>query len=165
MQTIKDVFWGLAQVSLPLLGLGIALNAMGKISVSTFAKGLADFGIIVGGVGGVVTALGALVSIPYVSGFISSGIKTIKEVFNGLWEVAIPLGGMSVALIGLGLATPATILSGLAGFTLVIGGVGLIVTALGALSQIPRFHLVNRRRRKTTMSSWGNYWRVCWKYS
>lgn len=139
VQTIKEVFWGLAQVSPPLLGLGVALNAMGKIGVSTFAKGLADFGIIVGGVSGVVTILGALVSIPYVSGFISSGVKTIKEVFKGLWEVAIPLGGMSVALIGLGLASPVTILSGLAGFALVVDGTALVIASLGALSQIPGF--------------------------
>lgn len=137
---------------------------MGKIGVSTFAKGLVDFGIIVGGVSGVVTILGALVSVPYVSGFISSGIKTIKEIFNGLWEVAIPLGAMSFALIGLGLATPATVLSGLAGFALVVDGTALIIASLGALAQIPRFHLVSWRRWKVTMSSRRNYWRICRQY-
>lgn len=158
---LKEIFLGLAIISVPLVGAGIALNAMGKIGVTSFAKGLADFAIIVGGVSALVIALGALVSIPYVAGFVSSGITTIKQVFQGIWDIAIPLGAMSLALIGLGLATPATILSGLAGFALVVDGVSLVIVSMGALAQIPRFHLVNWRRWKITMSSRNNYRRIC----
>lgn len=165
VQTIKEVFLGLATISLPLLGLGVALNAMGTIGVSTFAKGLADFGIIVGGASGTIAVLGGLVSIPYVSEFISSGIKTVKDVFNGLWEVAIPLGGMAVALIGMGLATPATMLSGLVGFAIVVDGVSLVIASLGALAQIPRFYLASRRRWKIISTSRNYYWRICRKHS
>ena len=131
---LKEVFWGLALISPPLLALGVAFNAMGTIGVKNFALGLADFAIIVGGTTVLITAIGALLSIPYFSEFLSTGIDSLTKTFKGLWDIAIPLAGMSAYLIVMGFASPALIASGIAGFAIVVGGLELLLVALGALS-------------------------------
>ena len=145
-QTAKDgikaigiVFEGLWSMIIPITAISLGVVGLGKIGVATVAKGFTDLAIIIGGTAILITAIGALISIPYFSDFLATGIKSVIDVFNGLWEVALPIGVLSATLIVLGIASPAVILSGLAGFALVIGGVELVLVALGALQQIPGF--------------------------
>lgn len=139
LKALGIVFNGIAAVALPLAGLSAAMVALGKIGVSSVAKGLAGMAIILDGIPIVITALGALLSIPYFSEFLGTGVESVKSVFNGLGEVALPIGVLSAILIGLGIATPGVILSGLIGFAAVIGGLEIVLVALGALNQIPGF--------------------------
>ena len=132
-------FNGLYEIAVPIGILSAYMAVAGLISPATIALGLAGFAIVIGGTVALVTAIGALLSIPHFSDFLSTGIQGLKDTFNGLYEIALPIGVLSALLIGLGIATPALILSGLAGFALVIGGFELILIALGALKQIPGF--------------------------
>ena len=136
---IGIVFNGLGSIVLPLTAVSAGVVELGKIGVASVAKGFADLAIIIGGTSALITAIGALISLPYFSDFISTGVASVVSVFNGLWQVALPIGTLSVLLVKLGIASPATILSGLAGFALVIAGLELVLVALGALQQIPGF--------------------------
>ncbi len=139
LNVVSTVFGELLKVAVPITLASVFITALGKIGVKTIAKGFADFAIIVGGIPVLVTAIGALMSIPYFSDFASTGVSVLTQVFNGLYEIALPIGVLSGMLVVLGLATPAVILSGLAGFALVVGGLSVVLVALGALNQIPGF--------------------------
>lgn len=136
---IKTAFQGIGSVALEIAGTAAAVAVLGKIGISTVLKGLAGLALILDGVPVVITALGALMSIPGVTDFLGAGVSSIKNAFGGLGDVALEIGVFSALIVGLGLATPATILSGLAGFALVIGGLEVVLVALGALNQIPGF--------------------------
>jgi len=139
IKAVGIVFQGLWDIALPLVGASAVIVGLGKIGVTSVLGGLAGMALIIGGLTVLVTAIGALLSIPGFKDFLSTGIQSVKDVFNGLWEVAIPIGAASAAIIALGFATPAVILSGIAGLAIVIGGLELILVALGALRQIPGF--------------------------
>lgn len=134
-----DMFNGLYDIAIPIGLLSGAILALGFATPTTVASGLAGFAIIIGGTTALVTAIGALMTIPYFNDFLSTGISSLQDTFNGLYDIALPIGVLSGLLIALGIATPATILSGLAGFALVVGGFELLLVALGALKQIPGF--------------------------
>ena len=112
---------------------------LGNVPVSTVALGLANASIIIGGTDMLITAIGALLSIPGFENFADKGIESVKNVFTSIEEIALPLAGTSALIVGLGFATPATVLSGLEGLALVIGGLELVFLALGGLKQIPGF--------------------------
>lgn len=132
-------FKGIWDIILPLTVASAGIVLLGKLGVATIAKGFADLAIIIGGIPLLITAVGAVMSIPYFSEFLSVGLERIKQAFNGIMEVAIPIGVVTAALVALGFVTPAVVLSGLAGFALVIGGLELVLIALGELNQIPGF--------------------------
>lgn len=139
LKAIGIVFEGLLEIILPLTALSTGIIALGKIGIPTVAKGLAGFATIVDGVPAVITAIGALISIPYFSDFLATGVTSVVSVFNALGDIALPLGVLSSILIGMGIASPGVMLSGLAGFAAVIGGLEVVLVALGALNQIPGF--------------------------
>lgn len=139
IKNVTDTFNGLYDIAVPIGILSAYMVLIGLISPATIALGLAGFAIVIGGTVALVTAIGALMTIPGFSDFLSTGITSLTKTFNGLYEIATPIGVLSAYLIVLGIATPATILSGLAGFALVIGGFSAILVALGALKQIPGF--------------------------
>ena len=139
MEAVGMVFNGLLNVIVPITAISAGIVALGKIGVSTVAKGFGDFAIIVGGASVLITAIGAFISIPYFSDFLATGVDSVVSIFKGLQEVALPIGALSAIMIALGIVSPGVILSGLAGFALVIGGVELVLVALGALQQIPGF--------------------------
>ena len=139
IKAIGIVFEGLWSIMLPLTALSLGVVALGKIGVATVAKGFADFAIIVGGISTLITAIGALISIPYFSDFLATGVTSVVSVVNALGDIAVPLGVLSGILISMGIASPGVILSGLAGFAAVIGGLEVVLVALGALNQIPGF--------------------------
>lgn len=150
---LKEVFLGIGSIALPLSGVAIAMDIMGKIGVTTFAKGLADMAIVIGGVSTVIGVIGALASLPYISEFISTGIDITQKVFKGIGSVGTELGITALALVAMGLATPAVMASGLAGFAILVDGVSVVIVSLGALAQIPRIYLASWRRRRITLQS------------
>lgn len=139
IKALAIVFNGLWDIILPLTALSAGVVVLGKIGVKTVVMGFAGMATVIGGTTVLITAIGALMSIPYFDEFLSTGISSTIAVFEGLWEVALPIGALSATLVVLGIATPGVVLSGLAGFALVIGGVELVLVALGALRQIPGF--------------------------
>ena len=139
LEAVTTLFKGLMPALIPIALVCAGMSLLGNVAVSTVAKGLANTAIVIGGMVALITVIGAFLAIPYLSDFLSDGITRLIDTFNGLYEIALPIGVLSALLIGLGIATPATILSGLAGFALVVGGFELLLVALGALKQIPGF--------------------------
>lgn len=139
LQSVKDLFIGLLPALIPITLVCVEMRVLGSVKVGTVSKGLANAAIIIGGTAVLITAIGALLSIPYFDEFLSRGITSVVDTFNGLYEIALPIGVLSALLVALGLATPATIALGLAGLAIVIGGLEVVLVALGALKQIPGF--------------------------
>ena len=102
------------------------------------AKGLASFGIIIGGVTAIVEAFGALNKIPGIKEFTKGGGQLLKEVFSAIGQIATPQTlGIFAAIEGMGMLGVGTAASGLASVATLIGGITLIVEAFGALDKIP----------------------------
>lgn len=123
-----------------ILGLFGKKNTAKAITVpqpKSILKGLADFAIIVGGVVLLIGALGLLASIPGAMDIAKNGINTVGIIFSGLFDIAIPLGLVSVAIIALGKIGVPTVAKGLADFAIIVGGVSVLVGALGLLTSIP----------------------------
>lgn len=139
LAALKTAFGGLGEVGIQIAAMSAGIAALGKVGVKTIAKGFADMAVILAGIPAVITAIGALMSIPGSTDFLGTGVSSIKAAFEGLGDVALEIGVFSALIVGLGLATPAAILSGLTGFALVVGGLEAVLAALGALNQIPGF--------------------------
>lgn len=139
ISSLKDVFNGLYDIAVPIGLLSATMLALGFISPGPVISGFAGFAVIVGGTTGLITAIGALLSIPGFDTFLSGGMSSVKDVFTGLYDIAVPIGALSAMILGLGFASPGVVLSGLAGFTLIVGGMEALLVALGALKQIPGF--------------------------
>ena len=143
IDALVDTFWGIAKIAVPLAGFTAATVLLGSVSsIKTMAIGLANLAIVIGGLEVAVVAIGALMSIPFVNTALNTGIKAVKDLFNGLSEVALPLAGFTVALGLLGLTGgggAAAILVGLGLFAEVVVGLQLVLAAIGGLYQIPGF--------------------------
>ena len=139
MESLGIVFKGLGAIAIPLALATAAVYLLSKVKVGDFAKGFANFAIVIGGTSVLVTAIGALMAIPYFSEFLSGGIESVKAMLQGLWDVAVPIGALSALFVVLGFATPATIALGLAGFAIIVVGFAAVLAALGGLRQIPGF--------------------------
>lgn len=106
--------------------------------VKTILKGLADFAILVGGVVGVILALGALMEIPGWKDAVTTGIDIVIKVFGGIGQVILPIASVGAAMYLLGnYAQIQSMLKGFANIALILDGVPLVVTALGGLLAIP----------------------------
>lgn len=104
-------------------------------------KTLGSVALIIGGVSLLVLALGALMSVPHFSEFMSKGAEVIVSLFS----VLVPLAS-SVVVIGLLVkaldtlkVNPSKALKGMADFAIILGGLELILIAMGALASIPYF--------------------------
>lgn len=139
ISALSKVFKGIASVGLELAGVSVGIVALGKLGIATVAKGLAGMAMIIDGVPAVITALGALMSIPGFQDFASTGISVMQKVFTGIGDVALQLAGTAGAIVLLGFASPGVAASGLAGFAIIVDGVALVIGSLGALAQIPGF--------------------------
>ena len=139
VKSVTDVFKGLWDIAIPIAAASAYIVVLGKIGVKAVSKGLADMAIIIGGAVAVITAVGALISIPYFSGFVDTGIESTQKVFNGLWDIAIPIAAASSYILALGLIGVSKIATGLADMAIIIGGTVAVVTAVGALMEIPNF--------------------------
>jgi uncharacterized protein YoxC len=139
VKAIGIVFGGIADIALPLAEMSLGIIVLGKIGISNVLSGLVGLAAIMAEITVLITLIGAFVSIPYFSGFLSTGIESLKKIFNGLWEIAIPLGVFTAGIIILGFVTPGVVVSGLLGFGTIVAGLAVLLVALGALNQIPGF--------------------------
>ena len=142
IEITSQVFWGIAKIIIPLAAMSALVGVMGSFGVKQFVAGLADLAIIILGCEAVILAAGTIASLPYVGGFISTGIDTMQKVIRGIADVILPIGviGSALAIAGLGGgAGAAAIATGLADFALIIGGLEVVLAALGALNSIPGF--------------------------
>ena len=136
---ISDMCAGLMTIALPIVALSTYIVELGKVSVKNVVTGLANMALILAGTEAVLVAVGALMSIPEFSTFAATGVEEIAKVCTGLYDIAVPLAAVSAYIVALGWASPATVTSGLIGFAEIVGGLELVLTALGALNQIPGF--------------------------
>ena len=135
IEALKTLFGGLAEIMIPMAAFTAGIALLGKQGMTPALKGMADFVVIVGGTIAVVDIIGYFQQ--KYSGNLTAGIKSIKELFEGLKPVFIPMAAFTAGIVALGLASPGMVLSGMAGFALVIGGLEAILIAMGAISKIP----------------------------
>lgn len=138
IDSVVEIFGGITKILLPLTGVSAGITLLGSMGVSTIAKGLADLAIVILGTEAIITAVGFIDSIA--GEFLNEGIEAMKKLFDGIGDVGLSLGIMSAALMGAGLLGGmgvTAVLAGLADFALIIGGLEVILVALGALKQIP----------------------------
>lgn len=120
--------------------MGLVIAGLDKLGdAKSFAKGVGNIAIILGGMQLLITAMGAVNSIPGFKDFLDDGVETITKVGGvlkmlGSPQVILALGGTQ-ALGKLG--GPETALKGIEGLAVLIGGVTAIVAAFGALNKIP----------------------------
>ena len=139
---------------------GSKTSAFSVPSPKTVLKGLADIGLIIGGLVVVVEAIGLLMQIPGFEQIARDGIKAVKIVFEGLGSIIIPLTAFSLGVIGLGKIGVATVAKGLAGISVIIGGISALVTAIGALISIPYFSDFLATGIKSVISVFEGLWAV-----
>lgn len=123
-----------------VLGSIALIAAFGNVPVATAAKGLANLAIILGGLDVLITAMGALNSIPGFDMFLNSGIEVINKVFGVLRSMFDPAILVTIGLISaFGLVPVAVTALGLANLAIVLGGITAVISAFAALSQIDGF--------------------------
>lgn len=141
-QDVIKMFENLVPLVAVVGALGLLAKAfeMLKISPATAAKGIANFAILLGGMEVLITAMGALNSIPGFDDFLNTGVNVTNRLFNvlrNMFDIEV-LG--SIALIAaFGFVPVATTAKGLANFAIILGGLDVLITALGALNSIPGF--------------------------
>lgn len=108
-------------------------------------KTVGSLAIILGGVALLVLALGALTSVPKFNEFLSSGADTISKIFSVLLPMVATVGVMALALKLLEAIKlePTTILKGLGDFALIIGGLEVLMLAMGFLNTLSDTDLVS----------------------
>jgi TP901 family phage tail tape measure protein len=107
---------------------------------SSILKGMADIGIIIGGVALIVTAFALLSRIPGFNEFIKSGVNTLGILLTGMAKLALQIGVLALLTTVLSKVSPKTLLSGIASLATVLGGFTLIISAYGLLAMIPGFN-------------------------
>lgn len=107
-------------------------------SVKTVLKGLAELAIIVGGVVALIEALGLVMKIPGAKETAEQGCEMLKIVFKGIGSVILPLTAISAGIIAMGkFVKPTEVVKGFADFAIIVGGIELLVTAIGAFLSLP----------------------------
>lgn len=105
------------------------------------AKSMASIGIIIGSISIVILALGALSKLPYFKEFLSSGIDTMAKLSLSiipLITLVAPLA-LITALMSRFNISPKDTLKGMANIAILLGGITLLITAIGAITSIPGF--------------------------
>lgn len=141
---LVDTFTGVLKISVPLALLAGGSVIMGNIPYLTVLKGFGGLTTIIGGTVGLMSAIGLLLGNQYVKEFNASGIELVKNTFNGLSDAFLPLIGMTIVILKLGDVMTgtgntgfATIGKGLLAFAEIIAGVGVVLTVVGGLYEIP----------------------------
>ena len=147
VDALTTVFKGLGKIFPELAIFGGAIVAAGVLGKKDFAKyvfeGLKGLALILDGVPLIVLALGGILSLPGFKTALSTGIDSIVKVFKGLGSVAIELGVFAGAIDILGIAGAAggaayeIIFAGLLAIGEIIGGLELVVLAIGAFNKLP----------------------------
>lgn len=141
---LVDTFIGVLKISVPLALLAGGSVIMGNIPYLTVLKGFGGLATIIGGTVTLMSAIGLLLGNQYVKEFNASGIELVKNTFNGLGEAFLPLIGMTTVVLALGSVMTGTggtgfaiIGQGLLAFAEIITGLGVVLTAVGGLYEIP----------------------------
>lgn len=141
---LVDTFTGVLKISVPLALLSGGSVIMGNIPYLTVLKGFGGLATIIGGTVTLMSAIGLLLGNQYVKEFNASGIELVKNTFNGLGEAFLPLIGMTSVVLALGSVMTGTggtgfavIGQGLLAFAEIITGLGVVLTAVGGLYEIP----------------------------
>lgn len=140
--SVKQMFENLIPLGATIGGLGLLAKGFEvlKISPKTAAKGIADFAILLGGMDVLITAMGALNSIPGFDNFLNTGVDVINRLFGvlkSMFDIEILT---TIGLIGaFGFVPVKTAASGIANLALIIGGLDVLITAMGALDSIEGF--------------------------
>lgn len=141
---LVDTFTGVLKISVPLALLAGGSVMMGNIPYLTVLKGFGGLATIIGGTVTLISAIGLLLGNQYVKEFNASGVELVKNTFNGLGEAFLPLIGMTTVVLALGSVMTGTggtgfavIGQGLLAFAEIITGLGVVLTAVGGLYEIP----------------------------
>lgn len=140
--SVKQMFENLIPLGATIGGLGLLAKGFEvlKISPKTAAKGIADFAILLGGMDVLITAMGALNSIPGFDNFLNTGVDVINRLFGvlkSMFDIEILT---TIGLIGaFGFVPVKTAASGIANLSLILGGLDVLITAMGALDSIEGF--------------------------
>lgn len=116
------------------------LSSMG-VSPNKALKSMADMAILIGGLDIIITAIGALNTIPYFSEFLGTGVSILDALSKSLLDVAsisLVLGVVCAVFSGLKLS-PKEAALGMANVAIILGGLDVLITAIGALNNIPYF--------------------------
>ncbi len=140
-ELLAQVFMSVAKMSIGLGALVLITGVAAKLgSPMNFLKGMTSVAIILGGFAIIFEAFGLLTEIPNFSQFMSTGAQTLSRLTDGMSAFSKPSFLIMVAgVAALGMLSPATVLSGMAGVAIIIGGMGLIIAAFAALNEIPGF--------------------------
>lgn len=133
IETLVEIFFGIAKILIPLAGLSVYLIALDKVGIKTYLSGLGKMASIIAITGTLVTAIGFLTSLGEVSSFVSGGVDTVVKIFDGLGKVAFEIAIFSALITALGFVSPKIITKGLIGFIEIIGVLGLVMAGIGAL--------------------------------
>ena len=144
IQTLVTLFKGLGEIMIPLSIFTAGVAVLGNVGLKQMGTGLLDLAIVIDGFAILVVSLGALTRIPYFSDLAGEGSTMLEKLFSSIGRVIAPISLTSLLIVGLGFATPAILLSGIAGLAIVIDGFALVIASLGLLTKIPYFEeLVN----------------------
>ena len=104
-------------------------------------KTMGSLAIILGGATLLVTAIGAFMSIPHFKDFASAGFDSVKQMFENLIPLGATIGGLGLLAKGFEVLkiSPKTAAKGIADFAILLGGMDVLITAMGALNSIPGF--------------------------
>lgn len=169
-QDFSAIINACAGIEIIALALTPLSTILGKLDIKGTAKGMAGFAIVVGGLTVILSVLAALNQIPGFTDFLSSGgdvlckiaeilgqtigtfvdnlsksvTSGIGEVMNSLISVGAIISAVAVVakIVGKLKIDPASVATGFLGVATAIGCIALILTALGALKQIPGFEWI-----------------------
>ena len=115
---------------------GGILSQPGKV-LKTFASIV----IIIGGAVAVIEAIGALSKVPGFNDFLSSGASTMAKLASSMLSIVAVGGamGLLVAMLNGLSVSPSVAAKGIADLAILIGGLDVLIIALGALNSIPHF--------------------------
>ena len=139
IDAIAVVFDRLKNIAIPMVALSAYVVLLGKVDIKQTATGLANMALILDGTTAVITSLGAVMSVGFVSDFRSTGMDALVSLFELLKEIALPMIGLSAIVVALGEIGPEAVAYGIAGLGIIIDGMELLIVQLGALNQIPGF--------------------------
>jgi len=169
-QDFSAIINACAGIEIIALALTPLSTILGKLDIMGTAKGMAGFAIVIGGLTAILSVLAALNQIPGFTDFLSSGgdvlckiaeilgqtigtfvdnlsksvTSGIGDVMNSLISVGAIISAVAVVakIVGKLKIDPASVAVGFLGVATAIGCIALILTALGALKQIPGFEWI-----------------------
>lgn len=161
----EKLLFAITSISAVFLALAGAAKIISSIKLKGMMSGLAGFGVAVAGMVGILAVLGGLAQIPglswlvgegskifsmlgqalgafvggLVNGFVKKFPKDLSSILNacvGVESIALAIAPLSGIIGKLDIKGTA---KGMAGFGIIVGGLSVILAAIGGLKQIPGF--------------------------